>query len=217
MSFYARYSNVNDNISDYREPLPTAWAFRYQGAGNPAFGTMVRAWKGSTFWATVYDLDFDPYNESPDEFVATNCWAYTYYAWDDEENVNSTTTNPWSQPGGEAVIPNLLPLETQEVDIEQFNTVDEFGWMLFVWPNSNVDAIVGADPTVDFYQTWMGVKYTAYGDYSAAMSGLVMANYNCFSQQVLPNLGVDFDYIDPLTGNYTISECTVAAGCFTVD
>jgi hypothetical protein len=214
VSFYARYANVNDGVSDFREPLPTAWAFRYIGADSANIHTYIRAWKGSTFWATIYDLDFDPYNESPDEFVATNCWAYTYYAWDDEENVLTSTTNPWSQPGGEAVVPNLLPLETQEVDIDQFNTVAANGWMLFVWPNSNVDAIIGAPATPDFYQTWMGVKYTAFGDYSTFMTGVVMANYNCFSDQVLPNLGINYGYIDPVTMTYTVSPCTIYDACF---
>ncbi len=50
----------------------------------------------------------------------------------------------------------------------------------------------------------MGVKYTKTGDYSAFTEGTVMANYNCFSQQMLQNgLGIAFDYVDPF--GYVIS------------
>ena len=216
VSFYHRYGRNLHDQSDYREPLPTAWAFRYQGAGNPAIDTWVRAWKGGTVERYIYDLEFTPVNESPSTFVASNCWAYTYYSWDEDENVITSATNPWSQPGGEAVVLNLLPLETQEVEIDQFNTVAEFGWMLFVWPNSNTDVPLGPGAFPDYYQTWMGVKYAAFGDYSAAMSGVVMANYNCFSDQVLPNLGIDYPYIDATTGQYTRSPCTVANDCWPI-
>jgi hypothetical protein len=68
--------------------------------------------------------------------------------------------------------------------------------MLFVWPASNFDGIPGADPNPDYYQTWMGVKYQAFGQFSAAIDGVLMANYNCFEGQVLPNLGIDYDYVD---------------------
>jgi len=218
VSFYSRYTNYL-GVSDWREPLPTAWAFRYIGAGSANIHTFIRAWKGSTNYLTIYDLDIYPLLDdfvTPSSMIATNCWAYTYYAWDDEENVITTSQNPWSQPGGGSVVPNLLPLETQEVDIDQFNTVDQFGWMLFVWPLSNTDVFGG--PTEwyepDLYQTWMGVKYTAFGDYSTFMTGIVMANYNCFSDQVLPNLGIDYDYV--LWGAQAAegSPCTVWDACY---
>ncbi len=37
----------------------------------------------------------------------------------------------------------------------------------------------------------MGVKYSGFGDYTAALSGAVMANYNCDTNQTVPlfNLG----------------------------
>ncbi len=196
VSFYHRYSQ-NAQFSDYREPLPTAWAFRYQGAQDDGtLDTLIRAWKGSSLWPTVYDLEFNPPNVGPDSFIASNCYAYTYYAWDEDEDVITVTDFPWSQPGGGLIIPNLLPLETQEVSVDEFDTVDTFGWMLFVWPASNYVGIPGAPAPPDFYQTWMGVKYVKAGDYSAATSGAVMANFNCFSDQVLPNLGIDYNYVD---------------------
>jgi hypothetical protein len=121
---------------------------------------------------------------------ARNCLAYTYYAWDEEENVTTTSTMPWSMPGGESVVLNLLPLETQEVAVSQFNILDGNGWMLFVWPASNWIPPYPTDYTnFDFYQTWMGVKHVKEGDYSAFIPGAVMANFNCFADQILPGLG----------------------------
>lgn len=205
ISFYHRYAVLNEAVSDYREPLPTAWMFRYLGAGVSNIGTDVRVWKGSTTYDWTYDLErTGAVKVSPDSLVASNCHAYTYYAWDEDEMVTTVTTVPWSQPGGETVIPNLIPLETQEVPIDQFDTPGAFGWMLFVWPASNYPA----DPMTwtnfdDYYQTWMGVRYNALGDWSAAMDAAVMGNFNCFSDQILPNLGVNYSYVD--AAGYVVS------------
>lgn len=199
ISFYHRYASVNDGISDNREPLPTAWAFRYLGYGVPNIGTDVRVWKGSTEWNKTIDLDRVGDIFSPSSLVATNCNAYTYYAWDEDEMVTTVTQVPWSGGGSTgSVIPNLIPLETQEVPIEQFDAPGAFGWMLFVWPASNYpsDAVLFNNNLWDYFQTWMGVKYNAADQWSAAMDAAVMANYNCFSDQILPNLGVNYDYVD---------------------
>jgi hypothetical protein len=196
ISFYHRYAQLLDGVSDYREPLPTAWAFRYLGAGVANIGTDVRVWKGSSAYDWTYDLQRDgAVKVSPDALIASNCHAYTYYAWDEDEMVTTVSTVPWSMPGGESVIPNLIPLETQEVPIDQFDTPGAFGWMLFVWPASNYGPTATEVPD-DYYQTWMGVRYNAYGEWSAAMDGAVMANFNCFSDQVLPNLGINYQYAD---------------------
>ena len=52
--------------------------------------------------------------------------------------------------------------------------------MLFIWPRSNTVNSAGT-PGVesDQYQTWMGVKYQAFGNSSVAFSGNQIANYNC--------------------------------------
>jgi hypothetical protein len=196
-TFYFRYVD-GINTADYREPLPTAWAFRYQLLADAGINTWVRAFKASSLTRTIADLGSTTTNfgnittPGPAELYASACIPYTYYAWDEDENVNSFSSeeDPWSG-GPESPIrpvPNLLPLETQEVDISQFFLVgqsdgDAFGWLLFVWPQSNGSA-------VDWYQTWMGVKYSGFGDYTAALSGAVMANYNCDQSQVLPGLGI---------------------------
>ena len=105
-------------------------------------------------------------------------------------------------PGGESVIPNLIPLETQEIPVDQFDTPGAYGWMLFVWPASNYfDAGTGLQD--DFYQTWMGVRYNANDQWSAAMDGAVMANFNCYSDQILPDLGINYDYVG--LGKYNVS------------
>jgi len=57
-----------------------------------------------------------------------------------------------------------------------------------VWPQSNDTA---AEGLIDLYQTWMGVKYAAFGQFTAGLSGAVMANYNCDATEVLPILGLN--------------------------
>ena len=208
VSFYHRYAALIDGVSDWREPLPTAWAFRYLGAGVENVGTDIRVWKGSSAVDWTYDLErVGAVKVSPDALVASNCHAYTYYAWDEDEMVTQVSTVPWSMPGGESVIPNLIPLETQEIPVDQFDTPGAFGWMLFVWPASNYVG-TGTGLQDDFYQTWMGVKYNAADQWSAAMDAAVMGNFNCFSDQVLPNLGIDYQYVD--AAGYVVSPGNMA-------
>ena len=194
VSFYHRYSILQGQSSDQREPLPTAWAFRYLGAGIPNIGTDIRVWKGSTLFADTIDLErTGELWHSPDELFASNCHAYTYYAWDEDEMVIAAPTPPWS----DSAIPNFLPLDTQEVPVDQFDTPGAFGWMLFVWPASNYDQNHPLVPSpLDYYQTWMGVRYNANGVWSAARNAWLTGNFNCFSDQILPNLGTDYDYVD---------------------
>jgi len=205
ITFYARYANQQQLI-DYREPLPSAWALRYQMASLQAgqLKTYIRAFKTQEWWldgedivgSTTEDLDkgstFPPSSTAtdPSALTAFNCLPYTVYAWDEDEDVISAEEgDPWSRPGTAiAVIENLLPLETQEVDAEQFMQTFDAGWFLFIWPGSN-------SATEAPYQTWMGVKYVLEGLYSGARSGAVMGNYNCFDDQVLPDLGVNYSYV----------------------
>jgi hypothetical protein len=211
ISFYYRYSILNNVTSDFREPLPTAWAVRYMGVDSAAIDTHVRAWKGSVYLSTIADLHIP--TGFYGTYLAYDCLAYSYWSWDEDENIASVDENPWSIPGVIDVYPNLLPLETQEVLADEFNTPDSEGWFLFVWPNSNWDNIVGApvlpvgEASFDWYQTWMGVKYSAFSKFSAFLSGAVMANFNCFSDQVLPNIGIDYDYVD--AGGYVTSPAYV--------
>ncbi len=221
-SFYYRYSSYYFDIfsieNDRREPLPTAWAFRYIGWQDNSADTWIRAFKQAhrpqqatsigarTQWP-VWDLYVgSPSSGYPTSLLACDLLAYTYFAFDEDENVRSTGAgNPWSCPPnfptcGPSFSPNLLPLETQEVSVDQFNMVDTDGWVLFLWPASNW-AVSPSDAWTrsDWYQTWMGAKYGAYGTYSAAISATVMGNFNCFSDQTLyggGTLGVGYDYIE---------------------
>jgi len=208
-SFYYRYHG--GNASEIREPLPTAWAFRYMFATGADADTWIRTWKGSVDSGIVVDID-DTIDgpggaisgPGPAAIYANSCIPYTYYAWDEDENVNSVGPGfipPWSgvEDPDPIPVPNLFPLETQEVRASEFFLVADasipnafFGWMMFIWPLSNWN---GTDPTIppyDAYQTWMGVKYSAFGQYTAGRSAAVLANYNCNSNEVLPQLGMGY-------------------------
>ncbi|MDX1740222.1 MAG: hypothetical protein R3178_02975 [Rhodothermales bacterium] len=205
-TFYARFHlGAGPTFQDWREPLPTAWAFRYLVAPDANAKTWIRAWKGGTLAFRTQDLTDSTggviTGQNPDELYASSCWPYTYYAWDEDEGVNSVGPGfvpPWSGgPTADPIpVPNLLPLETQQVDAEEFFLVGDpatgaFGWMLFIFPRSNNydGAAVGVD--YDYYQTWMGVKYAAFGTYTAGLEGAVMGNYNCSRVDSLPGLGLN--------------------------
>ncbi|MCG6948101.1 MAG: hypothetical protein LJE93_04185 [Acidobacteria bacterium] len=209
-SFYHRY---HGGQSQYlREPLPTAWGFRYlysPPTGHGGFAdTWIRAWKGSTTNSTIVDLGDDEFGAGiagagPAYLYANSCRPYTYYAWDEDENVNSVGPGfipPWSgvEDPDPIPVPNLFPLETQEVPVSELFVVSDadgnaFGWMMFIWPFSNDDGNV----TTDQYQTWMGVKYAAFGQYTAGLEAAVLGNWNCDDNQYLPQLGI---------GMYSYSE-----------
>ncbi len=168
-TFYHRHAAPH-GLSDLREPLPTAWALRYRDDGADLF-TRIRLWKAPTTppdlaadWV-VTGQTVDRWNLANVYFLsevwAQDCRAYTYYAWDDDENVVS---------GG--VEPNLFPLVTQEVRVDQLSVPDTSGWVLFLWPPSNTDEM-------DLYQTWMGVQQGSFGDYSHARGAVEVDNRNC--------------------------------------
>jgi hypothetical protein len=186
-TFYSRYHTgaANDSLGDYREPLGTAWALRYLHAPNAADAaqTSIRAWKSSTNQDLVQDLSDGDYSVDPAELYANSCTPYTYYSWDEDVNIVGVSGGfipPWSGEDPQPLPqPNLFPLETQEVDARQFYLVGQpdlaFGWMLFIWPRSNTAPAAVSDQ----YQTWMGVKYQAFGNSSVAFSALQIANWNC--------------------------------------
>jgi len=187
VSFYHRYAAITSGVSDYREPLPTAWSMRYQGIGTDFIGTSFLAWKGSTNYEKPYDLEIvggSPY--SPDELIATNCLAYTYYAWDEDENVVTVTTP--------AVEINQLPLATQQIDAEELQLPGGDGWALFIWPPSNWTSVVAGPP--DIWQTWMGSLFDYPGQGRVFIPANPIANYGCFSDQVSPIYGINYDYVD---------------------
>jgi hypothetical protein len=207
-TFYHRYHAGDPALSDYREPLPTAWGFRYMYSEANQANTWIRAWKGSTNSGIVVDIDDTVTGPGgtiagpgPAAIYANSCIPYTYYAWDEDENVNSVGPGfipPWSgvEDPDPIPVPNLFPLETQEVAINEFFVVSDtagnaFGWMMVIWPRSNtVNSAGTVGYAIDQYQTWMGVKYAAFGQYTAGLEGAVLANYNCDAGQVLPGLAI---------------------------
>ena len=200
-TFYHRYhAGAGAGLQDWREPLGTAWALRYLHAPNAddAAQTFIRAWKGSTNQDLVQDLSDGDYSVDPAELYANSCTPYTYYSWDEDENIVGVSGGfipPWSGEDPQPLPqPNLFPLETQEVPARQFYLVGDpdvaFGWMLFIWPRSNTDPAAVSDQ----YQTWMGVKYQAFGNSSVAFSALQIANWNCDGG---PNAVMPFPLINP--------------------
>ena len=192
ISFYHTLTTLKDLPSDMREPLPTAWALRYAELSTNPYSpaARIRVWKGSTSIAQSPDLEVHPELEEADELRASNCYGYTYYAWDEDENVVNAWGGCWGDP---PTSPNLFPLRTQEVSVEDLRIAGYRGWLLFVWPSSNYPE--GSEVPPDYYQTWMGMAEDPWGTHATFTDGTVMANWNCFSDQDLPSLGVEYDYV----------------------
>jgi hypothetical protein len=215
------YTSGEPAVGDFREPLPTAWGFRW--LYNPLMGTKVRVFKRASFeWAgeddyefltegVVHDLwlpDYAGVNpaDPPEEMYALDCRPYTYYAWDEDENPTSSvggSTGPSCPPNTPECTTyriNILPLETQEVDIAQFVLPDpdndqvpsEAGWMMLIFPYSNwpVEETANFDREDDQYQTYVSVRYDAQGTFSAAMPAAVLGSILCFPDDALPWLHV---------------------------
>jgi len=171
-SLYHQYASAH-GLSDLREPLPTAWGFHYMGYYTTYVDTWIQVWKAPS---QSPDLDFDwsitgvpldepwvrPTVSHPSSMVALDCLAYTYFAWDEDEGVLSGTS--WE--------PNLLPLVTQQVSIDQLNLPDSEGWIMLAFPRTNT-------PEADLYQTWVTVKTGAFGDYTATRPATALDNFNC--------------------------------------
>ena len=95
------------------------------------------------------------------------------------------------------LVPIGVPVETEELAASDLFLVADgsspnafFGWMMFIWPLSNWDGVNPVIDEYDAYQTWMGVKYAAFGQFTASRDAAVLANYNCDATQVLPGLGI---------------------------
>jgi hypothetical protein len=188
VSFYARYAVPNNGVSDYREPLPTAWAMRYEGIATDFISTDLLVWKGSTYNPSPIDLEIQGSSPlSPDQLVATNCLAYTYYAWDEDENVVNVPVP--------TVEINQLPLVTQRVSAEAFDMPADSGWVLFAWPSANWTSAAAGSP--DLWQTWMASLTDIPGMGRMFLPGIPAANVGCFSDQTWPHYGIDYDYVGP--------------------
>lgn len=177
---------------DYREPLPSAFAFRWMDGGGFDGGTKIRVWKE---FPDVY-----PY------YGFTYIYSglqYAYYAWDEEEHVLTSTggcdVSPCATTPGEI---NQLPLEIQEVDMDNFNLPKSymtFGWALFAFLGSNtlyLSIPFGFStpvPNTFGTQAWIEVLYTAGGRYSVDLNAAVLGNFLCDGLSVTwaPRSGID--------------------------
>jgi len=196
MTFYHQYVEVTGagysmTSGDYREPLETAWAFRFMNMGD-AMSTNLRVYKRAVHVGTGNHAYFvwDNFNNAdvttpaaPTYIAADDQVPYSLFIWNEEEDAMLITDvrPPWSPSPGVCRI-NLLPLETQEVNISEFGIPFASGWGLLVYPPSN------AQPVGDWYQVYVSTQHAAAGRYSAVLPGFVLGNANCYIEQVLPDL-----------------------------
>jgi len=167
-AFYDRYANAA-GVEDDREPLGTAFGFRYI---NNVASTQIIVWQ-------------DHLDAEYDDNLTYACHAYAYYAFD--ENENALARGGGGPSGFDIAEPDVIPFETQSAPLNATNWYGipaDAGWMLLVF-----------DPSIDgdtnsVRQAWVGVRYLS-GAYSTSLEAATLANYNCFSNQVLPRLGID--------------------------
>lgn len=164
--------------NDFREPLPSAFAFRYIQGEMFNGGTSMRVWKEFPDTYPLYGLTY-----------IYSGLQYEYFAWDEEERVNvSNITCPVSPCPTIAGEINQLPLEVQEVDINVLSLPDDNmpnGWVLlaFVGSNTYLLPVPGGytQPFPETYgtQAWVEVSYVANDRYSADFNAAVIGNYLC--------------------------------------
>ena len=168
-SLYHQYASER-GLSDLREPLPrrgasTTWASTILP------WTLIQVWKTSSMsrpgrrrssLASPPPPWVRPTSSYGSSMAALDCLAYTYYAWDEDEDVVT----------GTFIELNLRPLVTQQVSVDQFVLPDSDGWIMMTFPRTNIS-------TADLYQTWVMVKIGAYGTYSAAHPAAALDNFNC--------------------------------------
>lgn len=172
VSFYEEKVAVETN----REPLGTAFAFRYGNSVADNTTSNVILWKN--------------FNEVGVPITTagsiSDCGAYLYYAWDNDERSLSRVTAPISGLPTGGNDPNQFPFETQKVPVNNsyFDLPGTYGWMLIVLPPSY--PVTGfVDPTTNAtllgrnYMGWAGMQFV-YGTYSAGIEAATMANYHCF-------------------------------------
>jgi len=182
------YDWANSQVPTYLEPLGTAFGFRYF-ADAPTVTSSVIVWKNATEFYT-------------DETVV-DCGSYLYYAWDQDEHTITRGTNcPYSPCAGVDIDGNEFPYEVQAVPLttDNFDLPDKYGWMLIVFPPSYDAAFTDPTPEgyglLDFdYYAWVGVSIQ-YQGFSTSIEAATMASAHCFETQILPRLGINYNYTD---------------------
>jgi hypothetical protein len=113
-------------VEDRREPLPTGFAFHYNGT----------RWDPDPGEASSALMLWKPFTElGPDGDVA-DCGAYMYYTWDEDEHVITRGCSDCMGPGD--IDPNLFPFTTQLVPLTtaNFDLPAAAGWGLLLLPPS---------------------------------------------------------------------------------
>jgi hypothetical protein len=177
VGFYtkARVTSGTTFTQDDREPLGTAYAFNY--FNSLGVTTNVDVWKNYS--------EFDTTHKN-----VLACRPYVYYAWDENEQSKSRTTQ--ACPSGLCFgnpEPNVFPFETQSVPVTSANfnaLMSGNGWMLIVFDPS-VPNLTSAEP---YLQAYVFAKYN-YGAYSTAVEATTMGNYWCAPTQTLPALNTN--------------------------
>ena len=165
-TFYGRYDTAPGAPFDTREPLGTAYAFRYVNANGVS--SSLRIWKNAHEVDTVHA-----------EYLA--CLPYIYFAWDEDENSLVQTGGP---SGFGTTQPNVIPFETQEAPLNaaNWNGIPALnGWMMLIFDPSLPNA-GNQDPFK--YQADAAVKYNL-GGYSTETPAALIGNVWCFSVDVL--------------------------------
>ena len=205
VNFYEEIDNP-DGSSDL-EPLATGFAFNFFNNTNLQITTDVLLWKN---FADFYGpLDDTPYG-------VDDCGYYMYYVWDQDEHTTSRASECRVSPcNPNDIDPNEFPFESQAVPVTQQNfdlvgvADNESGWMLILLPPTYHELGSFTDPTPedtlhpdvpfpvtddqDIMMGWVGVRYK-YANYSAGLEAATMANTHCFSEQVMPLIGVNYQY-----------------------
>jgi hypothetical protein len=213
-TFYDKYSSARG--VDDREPLGTAFGFRYLNFGGVS--TQVVMWKNRS--EVYYDDPANGVNDSRYQsgygfgtWAAYACDPFIYYAWDEDENTKVRGGGPSPQT---FVEPNPLPYETQSAPVNDANfdglvdtTVNGVtvtnGWMMIVMDPSIPNLGTVPNNTTYLYkplpQAWVGVKYN-FGGFTTMNEAATLANAHCFPDQLLPNLGINYQNSphDPITG-----------------
>lgn len=167
---------------DGREPLATAFAFRYYNDNTQGIHSELLLWKSHHEFSYYLYFEYGIY-------ATYACGPYIYFAWDDHEDTKSRGVGP---SGFDVPEPDVIPFETQAVPMTVANwrgIFDRNGWMLLIFDPSIEDWGEGWDT-----EAWAGVRHTFQG-YSAGLEAATMANYWCYGQR-LPDLSWGWDYDD---------------------
>jgi len=166
--FYDQYANAS-NQEDRTEPLGNAYAINYYTGGGMSSDLIV--------WKDVADVV-----QVGTNFFFDACRRFVLYAWDEDEQFRSQTTQGGISPAPTAPGQvNVLPFETQKVPVNYGNfpaMPGANGWFLLIFDSANLVNPLQAPDT----QAYVAMKYN-YGGYSMTAEAALMANTLCFGRR----------------------------------